>query len=73
MRKALVLMTQRALPLKLRVEEVRDVRVEAVLVTARRADGGIMSFKAETRSNRVSSSSSSSDSSEISESKTKRR
>lgn len=67
-----MLITQRAFPLKLRVEEVIDVREETVLVTVRRAEGGMMSFKAEIRSYRVSSSSSSSDSSEISESKVNR-
>jgi hypothetical protein len=57
------------LPLKERLAWVKDVREETVLETVRRAEGGIMSFRAERRSAKVSSSTSSSSSaSEISES-----
>lgn len=59
-RKALVLMIHKALPLNDRLALLKDVSEEAVVVAARRAEGGIMSFKAERRSARVSSSTSSS-------------
>jgi hypothetical protein len=45
-----VLIIQRALPLKDRLDLVRDVTVETVLLTVRRAPGGMMSFRAEIRS-----------------------
>lgn len=49
-RKELVLIIQRALPLNEKLALVRSVMEETVLVTVRRAEGGIMSFRAATRS-----------------------
>ena len=45
-----MLITQSALPLKDRLDLVRDVMVETELLTVRRALGGMMSFRAEIRS-----------------------
>lgn len=45
-----MLMIQRALPLKDKLDLVRDVMVETELLTVRRAPGGMMSFSAEIRS-----------------------
>lgn len=63
-----MLRIHRALPLKLRLDLVREVTAETELVKERRADGGIMSCRADRRSRKDSLSSSSSDWSEISDS-----
>lgn len=49
-KKALVLIIHSALPLKDRLALPKDVSEETEWVTVRRAEGGIMSFKAEIRS-----------------------
>jgi hypothetical protein len=49
-RKALVLITQRAFPLKEKVALVRFVTEEMEVETARRVEGGTMSFRAAIRS-----------------------
>lgn len=67
-RKALVLITHRALPLNEIVDLVKEVRAEAELATLRRAEGGMISFKAQIRSQSVSASISKSESVEISDS-----
>lgn len=63
-----MLIIQRALPLKDRPALVKEVSEETELETVRRAEGGIMSFRAETRSKSDSPSTSTSESLEISDS-----
>lgn len=63
-----MLRIQSAFPLKEMLDFVNEVSVETVEEIWRRADGGTISFRAATRSYRVSLSTSRSDSTEISDS-----
>lgn len=63
-----MLMTHSALPLKEIVDFVKEVTEETVLLTERRAEGGMISFNADRRSYRPSLSRSISSSFEISDS-----
>lgn len=64
-----MLRIQSAFPLKEMLDFVNEVSVETVEEIWRRVDGGTISFRAATRSYRVSPSTSRSDSTEISDSK----
>lgn len=63
-----MLRTHKALPLNRRLDLVKDVMEETVVVIRRRVCGGMMSFSAAIRSYRVSFSMSMPESVEISES-----